>query len=222
MIETIVHFFVQGGIFMIPLVLCSIVSIAFIIERGIALKREKVLPKNIIKVINDYKIGDDPYLLAQKIKTQNTALERLVYVILEHLVWTKAENVESTQARARREVNELEKGLVILEIGAGIGPLLGLLGTISGLIKVFGQMGISSSSQQTAMMAQGIAEALNATVVGLVVAIPSLIAHSYYSRKVESHVSELEATCMDLTTKLYLVPGNKEENNAQLAHEVSK
>jgi biopolymer transport protein ExbB len=94
----------------------------------------------------------------------------------------------------------LEKGLVVLEIATGAGPLLGLLGTLSGLVGIFSTLG---GSGDPVMVARGISEALNTTIVGLAVAVPSLVAYSYFQRRIEMAAVEMESIAGDLLSKLY-------------------
>jgi biopolymer transport protein ExbB len=197
-------FFVSGGVFMIPLSLCSLVSLMFIIERGMALRRSRILPEELVQAILNLRAGDPPQGLANQAAPGTSTLARLVRVCLEHLPWSKAENVEAVQTRARREITQMERGLIVLEIITGIGPLLGLLGTVSGLVTVFGGIASTGLDIEGIIIARGIAEALNTTVAGLVIAIPSLIAHAYYTKRVESLAVEMESLCMDLLAKLYL------------------
>jgi len=206
MIDKIVHFFSVGGVFMIPLILVSIVSLAFILERGIALRRSLILPEALLNALVRLRIGGSTSEIEHHVAPGQTTLARLVRIGLEHLPWSKSENMEAIQTQARTEISRMERGLVVLEISTGIGPLLGLLGTVSGLVAIFANIGSGSIATQGVMIAKGISEALNTTVVGLVVAIPSLIAHSYYSKKIEAMSAEMESACMDLLTKLYLKP----------------
>jgi biopolymer transport protein ExbB len=206
MIDKIVHFFSVGGVFMIPLILVSIVSLAFILERGIALRRSLILPEALLNALSRLRIGGSTSEIEHHVAPGQTTLARLVRIGLEHLPWSKSENMEAIQTQARTEISRMERGLVVLEISTGIGPLLGLLGTVSGLVAIFANIGSGSIATQGVMIAKGISEALNTTVVGLVVAIPSLIAHSYYSKKIEAMSAEMESACMDLLTKLYLKP----------------
>ncbi|NJK91691.1 MAG: MotA/TolQ/ExbB proton channel family protein [Blastochloris sp.] len=182
MFTTITSFFSEGGIFMVPLVLLSIVSVGFIIERGLALRRGHVIAENLYRAIFTLKIGQSSSEVASLAAPGRTTLARLVRICLEHLPWSKAENVEAVQTQARREITRLERGLIVLEITIGIAPLLGLLGTVSGLIAIFSNIGGTGGSDNL-LIAKGISEALYTTVAGLVVAIPSVIAHSYYTKK---------------------------------------
>jgi biopolymer transport protein ExbB len=97
----------------------------------------------------------------------------------------------------------LEKGLIILEVIVGIAPLLGLIGAVSGLVHVFSHLGLSSGASDTRQIALGIAEALNATVFGLSIAVPTLIGFTYFSRKVEVMSVEMETLVVELINKLY-------------------
>lgn len=209
MIDKIVAFFSSGGIFMIPLVICSFVALTYILERGIALRRSLVIQEDLQRAIEIMPIGGSVSEIEKLSYMRTTSLARLVCKCIDHIPWSKAENMESLQTSARAEAMQLERGLVILEICVGIGPLLGLLGTVSGLIYIFQGVGNSGGITEGLVIAKGISEALNATVAGLVIAIPSLIAHSYYSKKVEVMMAELESSCMDLLIKLYMKSGTE-------------
>ena len=91
----------------------------------------------------------------------------------------------------------------MLEIITGIAPLLGLIGAVSGLVHVFSHLGLSTGSADTKAIALGIAEALNATVFGLSIAVPTLIAFSYFSKKVEVMSVEMETLAVELISKCY-------------------
>jgi biopolymer transport protein ExbB len=118
----------------------------------------------------------------------------LLLLAKEHLDWPKQDNIDSIETRARHEVIQLERGLVVLEIIVGIAPLMGLVGTLHGLISLFATLGAVGISDNAAM-AKGISIALNTTLMGLIVAIPSLIAWSYYNKRVETLAVEMESIC---------------------------
>ncbi|MDA1272791.1 MAG: MotA/TolQ/ExbB proton channel family protein [Verrucomicrobia bacterium] len=182
-----------GGFFMIPLVLISIVGLAFIIERGLALRWGRVIPPDVEDAVENWQPGRITEL-RRLCQEQPSTLSRLVLVAADHLPRSREENVDSIQTHARHEVLKLERGLVILEIVVGIAPLLGLVGAIHGLITLFanlGDVGVTDHAQ----LAKGISEALNTTLMGLVIAIPSLTAWSYFNKKVESLSVEMETLC---------------------------
>jgi biopolymer transport protein ExbB len=199
------QFFYQGGFFMFPLMLCSVVSLAVIVLRALALRRDIVMPPVIEKEVEGIQPGDEDAAnrLAKLVRYERSALGRIIHVGLHHLNWPKAENMEAVQTRARHEIVRLESGIFILEIIVGIAPLLGLMGAVSGLISVFAAFGADAAAQDPHGIAKGISEALSTTIVGLAVAIPSLIAYSYFSKKVETMAAEMESIVGDLLTKCY-------------------
>ncbi len=192
---------------MIPLVLCSLISLTFILERSFYLRRRNIIDARLAAAIDALQIGGNLTQIEQIVVASNTTLSRLVRTCLEHAMWPKTENVEAMQTKARTEIVELERGLVVLEISTGISPLMGLLGTVSGLISVFAGVANAGGSMEGLMIAKGIAEGLNCTVMGLIVAIPCLAAHSYYSKKIENLMAEVESLCMDFLVKIYLQVG---------------
>jgi biopolymer transport protein ExbB len=201
-----IQFLINGGWFMVPLVLCSITAVTFIIERGLALRREKVISDEIAQGIDQLCPGGDATDLAERCHQDGTMLGRLAHVAFEHAPYSKEESSEAIQAKGRHEAALLERGLVILEIIAYIAPLLGLLGTVSGMARLFAQIGLQNITQQQDEFARGISEILNATMTGLTIAIPAYMAYSYYARKVETMVIEVETICADLLAKLYRQP----------------
>jgi biopolymer transport protein ExbB len=204
--QSVIHFFVQGGLFMIPLLLCSVVSVAVIVVRALALRRDVVLPPFIEKEIEAIEPGDESNAAVRLARTaclDPSPLARVVDVALRHLHWPKSENQEAVQTKARHEIVRMESGLFILEIVVGIAPLLGLLGAVSGLVTVFAAFGADAATQDPHGIAKGISEALSTTIVGLAIAIPSLIAYSHFSRKVETMAASMESLVADLLAKCY-------------------
>jgi len=129
-----------------------------------------------------------------------SATSRILGTLLNHLNCPKSENLEAVQTRARHELARMEKGLMILEMTAGAGPLIGLLGTLSGLVGIFAALG---GAGDPVVVARGISEALNTTIAGLAVAVPSLIAHSYFLRRIEMQAVTMESVAAELLAKLY-------------------
>jgi biopolymer transport protein ExbB len=188
--------------FIIALVITSIVAVAFIVERGLALRWIKVIPPNVVYAVQSYHNENQLGQLRNVCDANPSTLSRLLLFASEHLDWPKEETVDVLETRARHEVTKLERGLVVLEIIVGIAPLLGLVGTIYGLITLFGHMD-SAGAQDNSRFAQGISLALNATLIGLLVAIPALISWSYYSKKVDTLAVEMESLCDEFLRKHY-------------------
>jgi biopolymer transport protein ExbB len=195
-----VKFFVQGGFFMFVLLALSVFSLAVILQRARVIKMDRALPEEVIFALQDFK-GGSTETLERVLRQEPSPLSRVLGNVLQHRNWTRAEILDAVQTRARHEISRLESGLVFLEITTGISPLLGLLGTLSGLVGIFGNIGDHGDPQ---MVANGISEALNCTIVGLGVAVPNLVAYNYFTRRVEVVSIELESLTTDLMTKLSL------------------
>jgi biopolymer transport protein ExbB len=204
-IQSIFQFFVQGGFFMGLLLLCSWVSVAVIIMRGLALRRPLVMPPGIEQEIEMLQPDDTDGVvkLSRLVRNDDSTLARIAQAGLQNLNWPKMENLEAVQTKARNEIVRLESGLFILEIIVGIAPLLGLLGAVAGLVKVFKSFGANAAATDPHLMANGISEALSTTIVGLAIAIPTLIAYSYFSKKVETMAAEMESLISELLAKCY-------------------
>ncbi len=196
--------FIHSWYVMFPLVACSIISIAIIFERIISLRASVVIPPNLERAIHDLGYGGKTTLIEQLSVDDETPLSRLIRACLMYSSWPKEENAEAVQAYARREILRLERGLVFLEVVTGLGPFLGLLGTILGLIRIFGSAGNAGDlSAQGTAIAAGIAEAMYCTVAGLCVAIPALIGYSLLARHIEALTIDLETLCSELLGKIY-------------------
>jgi len=199
----------DGGVFAWVLAGMSVVSVAFILERAWALRRARVMPPSLASMLGTA----DASTLRGACQAQPSPLARLVAAILDHVGESKEDNLASLQVQARREVLGLERGLVVLEIIVGIAPLLGLVGTVYGIIPLFGDFGKAVSGDNT-LIAKGIGVALNKTLLGLMVAIPSLVAWSYFNKKVEVLAVELEVLC-DALLRRHYAPGKAIARDAE-------
>lgn len=180
----------------------SIVGLGFIIERGLALRWEKVIPPEVETAVESCRTREDAGMLQRVCQQTNSALSRLLLTATEHLDQPKADNADAVQTQARHEVMRLERGLVVLEIIVGIAPLLGLVGTIAGMMDVFGDLG-QTGLNDAAKLAGGISLILRATLFGLLIAIPALISWSYFNKKVESLTVEMERLCEEFVRRQY-------------------
>ena len=202
-LHSIADFFLKGGPFMWPLLLCSIIAVTTIILRTIALREKNVIPLVVESELERLVPGGNPERLARVVHHDPSSLARIVRVALAHLRWPRGDNVEAVQTRARHEMVRLERGLVVLEVITGIAPLIGLIGTVSGLISVFASLGLSTGAADAKRIALGISEALTCTLFGLGIAVPALVGFVYFSKKVEVMSVEMESLVTDLLSKLY-------------------
>ena len=186
----------------ILLFVTSIVGLAFVIERAIALRWRKVLPVEIEAAVDSCQSPEDVPMLQRVCRGHDSPISRLLLFASERLDWPQAEVEAALQTRARHELTRLERGLVVLEIIVGIAPLLGLVGTILGMITVFADFG-KAGVPDAANLAKGIAFILRATLFGLLIAIPSLIFWSYYTKKIEVISVEMETLCDGFLRRQY-------------------
>src|SRR5262252_8738426 len=220
-VDVVLGFFSKGGLFMWPLLACSIVSVTIMILRGLALRRKIVMPSAIEAEIERMAPGESPERLSRLVYHDPSSLARITRVALQHVRGPRSETVEVVQTRARHEMVRLERGLIILEVIVGIAPLLGLIGAVSGLVHVFSNLGLSSGASDTRQIALGIAEALNATVFGLSIAVPTLIGFTYFSRKVEVMSVEMETLVLELINNCYYGRSTREHKTAQIPTSVA-
>lgn len=195
------QFLVKGGVIMIPLALCSILGLAIVIEKAIALQRRKVIIPEIVAVLDNIKGTDDIGLAMSICEKYEGPFANVIRVGLENRELPKEEIKEALVDQGRQEVRVLERGLVILETIAGIAPLLGLLGTVIGILKVFNviaEMGVGQASA----LSGGISEALITTIVGLTVGIPAVVLFNYFSDRAEDLVLEIEKYSSALLKKV--------------------
>jgi biopolymer transport protein ExbB len=204
---TVQNFWGQADFIYLLLGLTSVVGLAFIVERALALRWRKVVPPEISALLISCATRDDVEKLRHVCHRKPSPLGRLLLLASDHLDWPKVDNVDALQTQARHEIVRLERGLVVLEIIVGIAPLLGLVGTIAGMMTLFGNIGVAGLNDAT-RLANGIALILRATLWGLLIAIPSLIAWSYFSKKVEVFAVEMEALCDDFIRRQYREPGS--------------
>jgi len=180
----------------------SVVGVTFIVERGWALRWQRVVPPEVESALESCQTREDLPVLRRICQQHDSPISRLLLLAAEHLDWPKAENVDALQTRARQEITRLERGLVVIEIIVGIAPLLGLVGTIAGMMALFGDIG-QAGLTDASRLARGIALILNATLIGLLIAIPSLIFWSYYSKKIETISVEMETLCDEFIRRQY-------------------
>lgn len=185
------QFLLKGGIMMIPLALCSIVALAITIEKSLSLRRKIVIIPEVVNILENIKGPDDVGLALSICEKHEGPFANVIRVGLESRHLPKEEIKETLVDAGRQEVRTLERGLVILETVAGISPLLGLLGTVIGILKVFNVISTLGVGQAAALSG-GISEALITTVVGLVIGIPAVVVFNYFTHKAENFIMDIE------------------------------
>jgi biopolymer transport protein ExbB len=171
----------QAGPFVYPLGICLLVAVFVITERTYALRRGLTFPRKVEKALMNGEFPDKRW-------KKRSAAERIVFVAIH-----EKPSPGSLIAYARLEVAALEQGFFLLEVVVAGAPLIGLLGTVTGLVRVFSALpsegGVGGGAE---VFSEGIALALLTTIMGLAIAIPALIGHSYLVRVVEKRAASLD------------------------------
>lgn len=192
----------NGGWLMFPIILCSIGMMGIVIERFWSLKRSKILPDDlvpqILQLVKTDKL-DEPLLRRIKLSSPLGQILSSGLVNRHHGREMMKTSIEET---GRQVVNDLERFLNTLGTIASITPLLGLLGTVVGMIKVFAAI-MSHGVGDPGILAGGISEALITTAAGLTVAIPSLIFHRYFERLVDEYVINMEEEALRMVDVIH-------------------
>jgi len=170
----------QAGVFIYPLGLCLLVAAFVIAERSYALRRGLTFPRKVEKAL---RLGEFP----DKRWKKRSSAERIVFVATH-----EKPSADSLKSYARLEVAALEQGLFLLEVVVAGAPLVGLLGTVTGLVQVFSAMPSSGGVEGSGVFSEGIALALLTTIMGLAIAIPALIGHAYLMRVIEKRTASLD------------------------------
>lgn len=191
-----------GGLVMIPLLLCSVLALAIIIERALALRPSRVIPK---KTVNDLWAWIKNKEVNQKRLRElkdSTPLGRIMAAGLLNAKHGREIMKESIEEEAGHVVHELERFLNALGTIAVISPLLGLLGTVFGMINIFSMLQLEGAGN-AAPLAGGISEALITTATGLTIAIPTVFFHRFFQRRVDEMVVAMEQEAIKLVEVIH-------------------
>lgn len=192
----------KGGWLMVPIVACSIIALAIFIERAWFLRAEKIAPSELMKQVSEWLQNEQLDNAKLLVISEQSYLGRIIAAGLNNAKHGRDSMKESIQEVASQVIHDMERYLNALGTIALITPLLGLLGTVIGMIKVFSEI-MQYGTGNAAILAGGISEALVTTAAGLLVAIPALIAHRHFLRKVDSLVVYMEQQAIKLVDELY-------------------
>ena len=191
-----------GGWLMLPIILCSILAIAIAIERFWSLSAARITPKYVLAQIWTWLKSNQ--LDSSKLRElrMSSPLGQILAAGLLSSKYGRAAMIETVEQTASQVIHDMERYLNTLGTIAAITPLLGVLGTFVGMIRVFSEIMLQGTGNANAL-AGGISEALISTAAGLTVAIPTYIAHRHFTRKVESLVLTLEQESIKLVDALH-------------------
>ena len=191
-----------GGWLMLPIILCSIIAIAIIIERFWTLNVTRIAPQNILAQVWTWLKNDQ--LDSDKLQQLrlSSPLGQILAAGLLNSKHGRSAMVDSIEQASSQVIHEMEGYLNTLGTLAAVTPLLGLLGTVVGMIRVFSEIMLQGTGNANAL-AGGISEALITTAAGLSVAIPSFVFYRYFMRQVDSLILNLEQESSKLVDALY-------------------
>lgn len=220
-VNSVWDFAIKGGWMMVPIAICSLVIVTVAVERSIVLRRKEVIP-------DGFAAGLWP-LLERGVRgrqeavdycTQsNSPISRTVLGGVQR-IGRPMESVEKHMiASGEHEIFMLRRRLRALSVVAAIAPLLGLVGTIFGMIKAFQTVALSGEALgKTELLAEGIYEAMITTAAGLVVAIPALVIYHWFSGRIENLTRQMDAVCLDAAEMIAKATG-QEEDETEDEHE---
>ncbi len=191
-----------GGWLMVPILLCSVAAMAIVAERFWTLQQERVAPQNLVVQVWQWALAG--VVSEQRLRNlrDGSALGRILAAGLVNRDRERDVMKESIEDVGRHVVHELERYLNALGTIASITPLLGLLGTVIGMIKVFAVI-TTQGVGDPGVLAGGISEALITTAAGLTVAIPSLMFHRYFRARIDELVITMEQEALKMVEALH-------------------
>jgi biopolymer transport protein ExbB len=183
--------FLKGGILMYPIALGSIIAVGIFLERIWVLRRRRVLPRDFLIEVEDLVMRRKRPEAINLCKRDNSSIAHVIRVGIENYGKRRDVIKEKIEEVGRREAASLERYINVIGTIAGVSPLLGLLGTVSGMIKSFNIISMQGVADP-ASLAGGISEALITTAAGLVVAIPTFVIYRYLMNKADALILEME------------------------------
>ncbi len=189
----------KGGIVMYAIGGVSLLGLMYMIYCLLSLQKSRVLPSALIRIVEDDSF--DPQDAETLCRKNGGAFAEVLLTVLLTRTAGRDEAEALVEGAGRRAAHELSRGTIVLEVVAAISPLLGLLGTVTGMYNVFGRLA-EVGVREAGQLSGGISEALVTTIAGLVVAIPAYVAFTWFSRKVDDLVLEMERYAVALMLKV--------------------
>jgi biopolymer transport protein ExbB len=192
----------SGGWLMVPILLCSVAALAICIERALVLRTRRIAPPHLLAQVWTWIRNNQIDTARLRQLRASSPLGRILATGLANARHGRDVMKESIEETASHVVHDLERYLDFLGTIAVVTPLLGLLGTVIGMIQVFSQI-VLAGTGNPGILAGGISQALVTTAAGLSVAIPTVVMHRYFQRKVDSIVVEMEQETLKLVDAMH-------------------
>ena len=201
---SLIEIFNAGGPVMWPLLICSLIAVAISLERLFALRTSKVLAPRIVEQVTGLVEGGRADRAAEVCRQNPGIYTNIILAGLTLCHRGEAAAKEAVEDAGRHETTKLTRFLGALGTIVGISPLLGLLGTVTGMINVFKTIA-ESGGGQAAQLSTGISQALITTATGLLIAIPALVAYNFFQGQAERIITEIERESLRVLRGLYPV-----------------
>ncbi len=190
-------FLATGGYVMLLIVLCSVAVVATVVLASLRLQRHRVIPEEVVtrlQAVPEFAEKGDIRPLQQFLAQHDSPLARVGSLAVSGDYSSREECAQACAARAKEELHELETGIPLLEMMVTVAPLLGLMGTTAALVGMFTAFGgEGEAGPDTAAVAAEIGVALRCTIAGLFVAVPSVMAHTFFTRRLDGYAVRMGA-----------------------------
>ena len=191
----------KGGVMMYPILFCSILIVGIGIERAYNLRKKNIINTEFLKNVRNHWNWEDVHLGLQMCNSHDTALARILKTGLLRFGGKLDEIERAIEGAGQHEASLMSSNLRVLGAVANITPMMGLLGTVFGMIKAFNVIS-QSGTGNPGLVASGISEALITTAAGMVVGIPALVLYHYFRGKIDRYVFEMEEISFQLVEEL--------------------
>ncbi len=195
---SMIEIILKGGVMMIPLALCSVVALAILIERLVSLRKIQINARTFVLQVKNLLLRNRIDEAVVMCKETPGPIAKITHAGLMKHDRPREEIKDSIEGAAKVQIYHLERNLGVLGTIAAIAPLIGFLGTVTGMIKAFMQVQTLGGSVDASVLAGGIWEALITTAAGLSVGIPALIFYNWLLSKVERHVFDMQESSNEL------------------------
>ena len=189
--KSFLDFIISGGPLMIPIILCSVIALGVFLERLFYLRRKKIIPEDLLRDVEDLLKTDRVNDVLALLRRDRSPMARIFLAAMKNYGKSRETIKVAVEEIGGQEAEYLNKYVVVLSVIAQVSPLLGLLGTVQGMIQVFNKV-VSGSVADPSQMAGGISVALITTAGGLTVAIPALIGYHYLLGKANDLILDMQ------------------------------
>jgi biopolymer transport protein ExbB len=194
---TMIELLIKGGWIMLPLLILAVVAVYIFIERYLTIQRASRIDRNFMNKIRDMVVNDNIEGAKQLCKNHDTPVARMVEKGISGIGRPLKDISASIENAGTLEVFKLEKNTATLGTISGAAPMIGFLGTVTGMIKAFYQLSVAGNNIDPSMLAGGIYEAMVTTATGLAIGIIAYIGYNYLATQIEKIVYKMEATTVE-------------------------